>query len=263
TCIVTGSLGGIEVELKDQVPDDYFSIPVLAVIFVTGPRRHLRLRLSGPRRHRRRLRLRLSDPRRRRRLRSLSSSSSSQALVLVFVSDPHRPRPRFLRPLHMVTTTDERERVGSDERGEEEDDAGPVLGDLVMDLARDVLPEPGHDLLLEGRESVHNRLHLHRNLPHFYLFIYYFYKKNSPFLSSSISSPGPAAFGFELVEALALWLVLLDFNGEAGKKNFLGHGVMCLRRWIMSWRKERSRRAETALRGLGPFYGVNGACDFN
>ena len=41
--------------------------------------------------------------------------------------------------------------VGSDDRGEEERGAEPVLGDLVVDLAREILPEPGHHLLLERR----------------------------------------------------------------------------------------------------------------
>jgi hypothetical protein len=40
-------------------------------------------------------------------------------------------------------------RVGSDDRSEEKDSAEPVLGDLVVDLAREILPKPRHHLLLE------------------------------------------------------------------------------------------------------------------
>jgi hypothetical protein len=37
----------------------------------------------------------------------------------------------------------------------------------VVDLGGDVLPQPRHHLLLEGRQRVHHRLHPHRRLPHF------------------------------------------------------------------------------------------------
>ena len=40
-------------------------------------------------------------------------------------------------------------RVGADERSEEKDSAVPILGDLVVDLARNVFPESRHHLLLE------------------------------------------------------------------------------------------------------------------
>lgn len=40
-------------------------------------------------------------------------------------------------------------RVGADERSEEKDSAVPILGDLVVDLARNVFPETRHHLLLE------------------------------------------------------------------------------------------------------------------
>lgn len=42
-------------------------------------------------------------------------------------------------------------RVGSDEGAEEEGGGEPVLGDLVVDLGGDVLPQPRHHLLLERR----------------------------------------------------------------------------------------------------------------
>lgn len=41
--------------------------------------------------------------------------------------------------------------VGSDERGEEEGGADPVLGDFVVDLGREILPETRHHLLLKRR----------------------------------------------------------------------------------------------------------------
>jgi hypothetical protein len=56
--------------------------------------------------------------------------------------------------------------VGADNGGEEERGGDPVLGDLVVDLGGDVLPQPRHHLLLERRQRVHHRLHPHRNLPH-------------------------------------------------------------------------------------------------
>lgn len=56
--------------------------------------------------------------------------------------------------------------VGADDGGDEERGGDPVLGDLVVDLGGDVLPQARHHLLLERRQRVHHRLHPHRHLPH-------------------------------------------------------------------------------------------------
>nr|AFK34766.1 unknown [Lotus japonicus] len=60
-------------------------------------------------------------------------------------------------------------RVGADNRTNQEDGADPILGDLVVNLGGKILPETGHDLLLEWRERVHHRFHWHNIFPHFLL----------------------------------------------------------------------------------------------
>jgi len=45
-------------------------------------------------------------------------------------------------------------RVGADEGTEQESGVDPILGDLVMNLGGQVLPETRHYLLLERGESV-------------------------------------------------------------------------------------------------------------
>lgn len=60
-------------------------------------------------------------------------------------------------------------RVGSEDGGDEESGAEPVLGDLMVDLTSNVVPETRHHLLLERRQCVDHCLQLHRLLPHLFL----------------------------------------------------------------------------------------------
>lgn len=59
--------------------------------------------------------------------------------------------------------------VGSDDRGDEESGTEPVLGDLVVDLTGNIVPETRHHLLLERRQCIYYCLQLHRLLPHLFL----------------------------------------------------------------------------------------------
>lgn len=60
-------------------------------------------------------------------------------------------------------------RVDADEWAEKEGGTDPVLGDLVVDLRRQIFPETRHHLLLKRWQRVHHCLHPHRLLPHFSL----------------------------------------------------------------------------------------------
>lgn len=97
-------------------------------------------------------------------------------------------------------------RIGADERAEEESGGDPILGDLVGDFTGQILPQPWHHLLLERRQGVCHRLHLHRYLPHsLFLFLSQFAEQ----LGSRLSESRGKIYWKILLMIRTLW----TFNG--------------------------------------------------